>query len=192
MALAAEYKEDIQNRAAKPLLYVGIVSIIMLFAGFTSAYIVRQTQGNWMSFELPSVFYVSTAIILLSSLSLFFASFSIKRNNTLGLKIGLAITFLLGIGFIFSQYNAWQELVKMGVFFTGEKSNASGSFLYIITGLHLVHLLGGIVALAVTFIKSLLEKYSSENLLGVELCSIYWHFLGILWVYLLLFLQFID
>lgn len=185
-------KEQIKKKAAKPLLGVGIMSIVMLFAGLTSAYIVRQAQGDWLEFELPSGLYISTVIIFLSSLSLIWASISLKKGYLNAFKQGLGITLFLAVGFIISQFIVWEQLVRVGVFFGGSGSNPAGSFLYVLTGLHLAHLIGGIVALVIVFVSALLGKYSPDKRLGFQLFEIYWHFLGGLWIYLLLFLLFIH
>lgn len=184
-------KVTIQAKTSKPLLYIAIASIVMLFAGFTSAYIVRQAEGNWLEFELPNVFYVSTAIIILSSVTMWYANVAASKNNFKLVTYSVAATLILGIAFAYSQFAAWDALVESGIFFTGQSANASGSFLYILSGMHLAHLGGGLIALLVVLVNSIKNKYSSENKLGLELCSTYWHFLDVLWIYLLLFLLFI-
>ena len=185
------YKAELkaaQRKASKPLLWVGIVSIVMLFAGLTSAYVVRADNGNWLIFNLPDIFFISTAVIITSSLTLFLALKMAKKNNQRGMILGLLVTLILGITFTFTQFEGWRELTAKGVVFAGKYSNASGSFLYVLTGLHLAHLAGGLISLLVTLVNGLRRKYSAENTLGLELCSIYWHFLDILWVVLFLFL----
>ena len=185
----AEIKQA-QRKAAKPLLYIGIVSIVMLFAGLTSAYVVRADNGQWLVFELPSIAIISTGIIVTSSLTLLLAQLAIKKNNFSLTSLALALTLALGIAFFFTQIEAWRELTAKGIYFVGAKSSASGSFLYLIALLHLAHMSGGIIALVVSLTKSLLKKYSSSDYLGIELTAIYWHFLDLLWVYLFLFLYF--
>ncbi|MBL7918394.1 MAG: cytochrome c oxidase subunit 3 [Bacteroidia bacterium] len=182
--------EAMRRKTAKPLLWIGIVSIIMLFSGLTSAYIVRADNGNWLVFQLPSIAMVSTAIIITSSLTMLLAQLSIKKDNFKATSLFLFITFVLGIAFTFTQYLGWKELTLQGIYFLGKYSNASGSFLYVITVLHILHLAGGLWALLITLIKSLRKRYNSSNYLGIELCSIYWHFLDVLWIYLFLFLYF--
>ncbi len=182
--------EAMRRKTAKPLLWIGIVSIIMLFSGLTSAYIVRADNGNWLVFQLPSVAIISTAIIITSSLTMLLAQFYIKRDNFKATSLFLFITFILGIAFTYSQYLGWKELTIQGIYFLGKYSNASGSFLYVITVLHILHLAGGLWALLITLIKSLRKRYNSSDYLGIELCSIYWHFLDVLWIYLFLFLYF--
>jgi cytochrome c oxidase subunit III len=184
-------KEEIrtsQRKAAKPLLYIGMVSIVMLFAGLTSAYVVRADNGNWLVFELPPIAIISTAIIITSSITMFVAQTAIKKNNYRLTSLALFVTLALGIAFFFTQWEGWKQLTSQGIYFVGKYSNAAGSFLYLIALVHLLHMAGGLVALSVSFTKSLLKKYSSSDYLGMELTAIYWHFLDLLWVYLFLFL----
>jgi cytochrome c oxidase subunit III len=176
------------RKAAKPLLYTGMVSIVMLFAGLTSAYVVRADNGNWLVFNLPDIAIISTAIIITSSLTMLTAQLAIKKDNYKLTSLGLFLTLALGIAFFFTQIEGWKQLTAQGIFFVGKYSNASGSFLYLIALVHLAHMIGGLIALAVSLTKSLLKKYSSADSLGIELTAIYWHFLDFLWVYLFLFL----
>ncbi len=178
----------VRNKSLKQLLWIGIASIVMFFAGLTSAYVVRKPQGNWIDFVLPDWFLFSTITIVLSSVCLFMAKRRIKNKHTSSKFI--IYTLILGIIFSCFQFQGWQELINQGVYLTGIGSNVSGSFLYVITLAHLAHLIGGLVALAVTIINNQRGKYSSENFLGFELAAIYWHFLGLLWVYLFFFLKF--
>ncbi len=183
----AELKKD-RRKAAKPLMYIGIVSIVMLFAGLTSAYIVRADNGNWLVFNLPDIAILSTAIIVTSSLTMLWAQRSVKKDNFRGVTAGLAVTLLLGLAFFYTQVEGWRQLTAQGIYFVGKYSNASGSFLYLIALVHLAHMIGGLIALSVSLVKSILKKYSSQDYLGLELTAIYWHFLDLLWVYLFLFL----
>lgn len=184
-------KQNIKLKTQKPMLIIAIVSMVMLFAGLTSAYIVRQAEGEWLHFELPRMFWISTGVILMSSVSMNWALTSAKKNNLGSVKKAMGLTLALGLLFIICQFLAWNELVNQEVFFAGTKSNASGSFLYALTGLHLAHLLAGVIYVIVVFVRSLKNYYNSENTLGLQLCSIYWHFLDILWLYLFFFLLFI-
>lgn len=188
------YKSELtaaRRKSAKPMLWLGIVSIVMLFAGTTSAYVVRADNGNWLIFNLPGAFYLSTAVIITSSITLFMALRMAKKNNKAGTVIGVLLTFILGIVFTYTQFAGYSDLVGKGIVATGKYANAAGSFLYFITALHLLHLFGGLISLFVTLINSLRGKYSAGDTLGLELTSIYWHFLDILWVYLFLFLYYI-
>jgi cytochrome c oxidase subunit 3 len=185
----AEIKEA-ERKTAKPLLYIGIISIVMLFAGLTSAYVVRADNGNWLVFQLPSIAIISTAIIVTSSLTMFVAQMAIKKDKYALTSLALFITLALGVAFFFTQIEAWKQLTAQGIYFVGKYSNAAGSFLYLIALVHLLHMIGGLIALSVSLTKALLKKYSSSDFLGIELTAIYWHFLDLLWVYLFLFLYF--
>ena len=178
----------IQKKSLKQLLWIGIGSIVMFFAGLTSAYIVRKAEGNWLEFILPDWFLYSTITIVLSSVLLIVAKSHLKKNKPVNRFI--FFTLLLGLLFSYFQFRGWQNLTTQGIFLTGEGSNVSGSFLYVITLSHLVHLLGGLIALVITLINAQRNKYHSNNYLGFELTSNYWHFLGLLWVYLFFFLKF--
>jgi cytochrome c oxidase subunit 3 len=178
------------KKSAKALLWIGIVSIIMLFSGLTSAYVVRADNGNWLVFQLPSIAIISTGIIITSSLTMLLAQMAIKKDNFRATSVYLFITFLLGLAFTYTQYLGWKELTVQGIFFLGKYSNASGSFLYLIAVVHLLHLFGGLIALLITLTKSLRKRYNAQDYVGIELSAIYWHFLDALWIYLFLFLYF--
>ncbi|HBH05160.1 MAG TPA: cytochrome oxidase subunit III [Flavobacteriales bacterium] len=180
----------IRARASKPMLWIGLVSITMIFAALTSAYIVRQADPDWLSLQLPQPFFVSTAIIVLSSMTLWAAAYFIKQNNYAQVTNFVGLTLLLAVGFVFAQFYTYSYMVDEGYYLTG--SNISSSFLYILTGLHLAHLFGGIIALIVTMVYALRKKYSKDHKLGFELTATYWHYLTGLWIYLLLFLLFVK
>ena len=188
--LKAELKAA-QNKASKPLLWIGIFSMVMFWAGLTSAYVVRADNGNWLIFNVPNIFIISTAVIITSSITLFYAYNSAKKNNYSQVTLGLLLTLLLGFAFMYCQYKGWKELFNNGIVLGGKKSNASGSFFILFVFAHWAHLIGGIISLTITLLKSLRKRYNAENTLGLELCAIYWHFLDILWVYLFLFLYYI-
>lgn len=190
-AISTEERRVIRNKIAMPMLFLSMGSMFMLFAAFTSAYYVRQQKGDWLQFDIPQIFYISTAVILLSSVTMNWGLSAIKKNNLAGLKTASGITLLLGLGFVVCQFLGWSVLYSQKIVFAGKYSNASGSFFYVLTLMHLLHLVAGIIALFVVWIKSIQGKYTSENLLGVRLCAIFWHFLDILWIYLFLFLLFV-
>lgn len=179
----------VKNKALKQLLWIGMGSIGMFFAGLTSAYIVRKAEGNWVDFILPEWFVYSTIVIVISSLILIFATRRIKKNKEIFSLI--VLVFLLGVLFTYLQINGWKELTSMGVYLTGEGSNVAGSFLYILTLSHLVHLAGGLIALFVAAINIKTKKYNSKSFLGLEITAIYWHFLSVLWIYLFFFLKYL-
>lgn len=185
-------KQEIRKKTAKPMLYVAIGSMVMLFGGLTSAYVVRHAEGNWLVFTMPQAFYFSTALMLLSSLTMNFALMAAKKNNFTQIKQALGATLVLGIGFMICQFMGWSQLSAQKVFFAGKDSNASGSFFYVLTGLHLAHLLGGMLYLLAVNIKALKNKYTAQNYLSLQLCATYWHFLDGLWIYLFFFLIFIS
>lgn len=180
----------IRTKTAKPLLWVALAGMTMIFASLTSAYVVRQADSDWLSIELPNVFYFSTAIIILSSLTLVYADISAKKDNQLGVKLGLGLTLALSLAFVFSQFDAYQVLMENGMFFSG--SGISSSFLYVLTFVHLAHVFGGNITLLVTTINGFKGKYSSKDKLGIELASWYWHYLTGVWMFLLLFLLYIK
>lgn len=187
MAIENQPQEKPKIATEKVLLAIGIGSIVMLFAGLTSGYIVRQAEGNWKFFELPSVFYISSIIILISSFTMQMAVRAVKKDELAQVKSFILITLGLGLAFVFTQFLGWNELVKNNVYFS-DKLTPSGSFFYVITGLHLAHLAFGLLGLIITGSKSIRERYNSKNYLGISLCAIYWHFLGGLWIYLFVFL----
>ncbi|CAN5388689.1 hypothetical protein BH23BAC1_BH23BAC1_05920 [soil metagenome] len=166
-------------------LWLFIVSIVMIFAALTSAYIVRQGQGNWFEFDLPSIFWINSGIIILSSVTMHIAYLSAKRNNLEWVKIFMAITTLLGVLFLIMQFYAWDELKKMEIYFVG---NPSGSFLYVFTGVHGFHLVTGLIFLIVVLVATFRYKVHSKNMIQMEMCSTYWHFLDGLWLYLFMFI----
>lgn len=178
----------VENNAKKQLLWIGMGSILMFFGGLTSAYIVRKPEGNWMEFILPEYFTFSTVIIVLSSILLFFVKGQLRKNNSV-FQLVLSV-LLLGLLFTFFQFKGWQQLIAQGVYLTGEGSNASGSFLYVLTLAHLVHLFGGLIALLYVTIQSKKKVFTIKNSLAIDLTSLYWHFLALLWLFVFALLNF--
>ena len=189
--LSKEEEQERKERSEVLLLWLAIASIVMVFAGLTSAYVVRQAEGNWWYFDLPNLFYINTAVIIVSSITLILASVNIKKDNIQQTKIFMLLSLILGFVFVFIQFKGWGVLVENGIFFAGAESNAAGSYLYAISGVHLAHIFGGILTLLITTIKTFGGKYNSKSYNGIRLASIFWHFLGILWIYLFGFLIFI-
>jgi cytochrome c oxidase subunit 3 len=172
----------------KMILWLFIVTIVMLFAAFTSAYIVRKADGEWLLFSLPSIFTYSTAVILLSSVTMQWAYTLIKKGLIEKAKPLVAATFVLGLTFLYIQYIGWGELVDMNVFLGGDSSNPAGSFVYILSGVHAFHLVTGLIYILIVFSMLFSGKITKEKSLQFELCSTYWHFLDLLWIYLFVFL----
>lgn len=175
------------NRAREYSLYIGLASIFMMFSALISAYVVRQAAGNWLEFPLPTEFYVSTLLILLSSISLFFSRKAFISNNQQRYRVLLIISLILGLSFVYYQYRGWIEMTNLGVFMDG---NPSGSFVYIISGLHALHVLGGILALIVAMVDSFVNKQIvvQSRLVRLNIITRYWHFVDILWLYLFFFM----
>ncbi len=157
----------------------------MLFASQTSAYLVRRAEGNWLEFQMPTVFWYSTIVLVASSISMQWAYFSAKKDNFTNLKIAISITFALGLAFLWMQFEGWRQMVDMKVYFVG---NPSGSFLYVFTGLHGFHLISGLAVLLFALVSAFRFKVHAKSLRRIEICATYWHFLDILWVYLFFFL----
>ena len=193
MDLTKGTTQDKQKRAKKMMLWFGIISLVMSFAGLTSAFIVSSSREDWLvNFTLPSAFTYSTLIIILSSILLFLAKQSFKNNKsaiTTSLLIG---AFVLGIVFIYSQIQGFNQIIASGYNFTGPTSNITISYIYVIAVVHILHVLAGIICLFVVIINQLNKKYSKQNRLGFDLASNFWHFLDILWVYLFFFLYFFN
>ncbi|MFT6165474.1 MAG: cytochrome c oxidase subunit 3 [Vicingaceae bacterium] len=186
-----DFQEEKRKKVMKPLLWFGMASIVMLFAGFTSAVIVRKGDGVWLQYDIPNMFFVSSVIAVISSVFMILALFFAKKNNQQMLKTFLWLTFTAGAAFVYTQFSGYTQLVENDIFLTGPSSNPSGSFLYIISGLHLLHLAGGIIALLIVIFNAMKDRYNSENLLGLQVCSTYWHFMGAMWIYLYVFFRMI-
>jgi cytochrome c oxidase subunit III len=183
--IVEEPKEQLTMNPKKFAMWLFIVTVFMVFAAMTSAYIVRRAEGNWAFFELPPLFWINTVIILVSSVTLQWAYISAKRDNLELVKIAIIITTVLGVAFMVGQYLAWSELVTNSIHLVG---NPSGSFVYIISGLHGAHVLGGVIYLLILLNSALKFRVHSKSLNQIEMCATYWHFLGGLWLYLFLFL----
>ena len=165
-------------------LWVAIGSILMMFAGLTSAFIVKSNQTNWVSVAIPSVFWVSTSVILLSSLTVQMALRSFKQREMNRYRLLIGVTLVLGIAFVILQWLGFQELWEQHIRFTG---GGAGQFLYVIFGLHALHVIGGVLALLVMFIKAYVGTTKLYSSVPVEVAATYWHFVDILWIYLLVF-----
>jgi cytochrome c oxidase subunit III len=166
-------------------LWVGIGSLLMMFAGLTSAYIVKRNQANWQAFDLPQFFWYSTVTIVLSSVTIFLAEKAFKQREMRKYRSLVIATLILGVLFIVFQLLGFQQLYAKEITLTG---NVSYSFMYVIICMHAAHVVGGLIALLVLFAKAFSKKTRTYNSVPVELVSTYWHFVDVLWIYLLLFL----
>jgi cytochrome c oxidase subunit 3 len=166
-------------------LWIAIASILMMFAGLTSAYIVKSGQANWEEVKTPQVFWYSTAVILLSSVTIQMALRSFKQREMNRYRQLMLATVLLGGLFVTLQWTGFIQLWNRGIQFRGVAG--AGQFLYVIFGLHALHVLGGMIALIVMAIKAFVGKTKIFGATGIEVMTTYWHFVDLLWVYLLVF-----
>ena len=184
------YKEK-SKRAKKMMLWFGIISLIMSFAGLTSAFIVSSSRADWLKdFQLPEAFTISTIIIVVSSITMLLAHRALKLDNRKGTSVWILITFALGIAFIACQISGYNQIIASGYHFTGETSNITMSYIYIISALHIAHVIAGLISLVVVIYNHFKQKYNSKEKLGFELASTFWHFVDILWLYLFFFFYF--
>lgn len=170
-------------------LWVAIASIVMMFVGLTSAYIVRHNMPNWLEFAIPKVFWYSTIAILLSSATMHLALKAFEAHEMKRYRVLISITLILGLLFCIFQGLGFYAIYTGGVQIFGMGSNPSASFLGIIVGLHFLHVFGGMVALLVMFINAYSTRRKNYSNIPVEIMSIYWHFVDILWIYLFIFLS---
>lgn len=169
----------------KYVMWITCASIVMMFAGLSSAFIVKRSQANWISFDIPLIFWYSTGVIVLSSITLIMCRKAFINRKIPQYKGLLTLTTFLGIAFIVMQYIGFEQLWGSGITLT---RNVAFSFLYVIVGLHAVHVLGGVIGLVVLYIKSLNNKKKIYSSLPIDLMNTYWHFVDLLWIYLLIFL----
>jgi cytochrome c oxidase subunit III len=168
----------------KFLLWVAIGSILMMFAGLTSAFIVKSNQTNWIQVEVPQVFWISTAVIMVSSLTVQMALRSFKQREMNRYRLLVAVTLVLGAAFVLLQWMGFQALWNDDITFKG---GGAGQFLYVIFGLHAIHVIGGVIALLVLFLKAFAPRVRFYSSVPVEVAATYWHFVDLLWIYLLVF-----
>ncbi len=166
-------------------LWIGLASIVMMFAGLTSAYIIKRNLSNWITFDLPLIFWYSTAVIIISSITVMLSRKAFKERRMRNYRQWLITTLVLGVAFIAMQYIGFTQLWASGVTLT---RNVSFSFLYIIVGLHALHVVAGVIALIIILIKAFRRKIKNYDPVQIELMGTYWHFVDFLWIYLLLFL----
>ena len=181
-----------KNRSKQMMLWFVIGSLIMSFAGLTSAILVSRRREDWMSdFELPQAFLISCGLMLISSVTFIMAKKALKGNNRSVSTVLLLVTFGLGIAFIISQYAGFNQIVASGYYFTGAASNVTMSFIYVIAFVHILHVVVGLISLLVVIYNHFKQKYTATEMLGMELSATFWHFVDILWLFLFLFLTFL-
>lgn len=180
------------QRSKKMMLWFGMISMGMSFAGLTSAYIVSKSRPDWLTdFIIPQAFYISLAVVILSSATMYFARVSVqKEQHKVGMYLLIA-TLLLGLIFVYFQFKGFAEIIANGYYFTGGESTITTSFIYLVVIMHLAHIFSALVALIVVIYNHFKQKYNNGQTLGIELAETFWHFVDILWVYLFLFLYFV-
>ncbi len=185
--------EEKNKRAKKMMLWFGIVSLIMGFAGWTSAYVVSSKREDWLdNIALPQAFFISTILIVLSSFTYIMAKKAIKGNEQKKSGNWLLLTLILGVAFIVLQFIGFSQMLDSGYYFTGPTSNIKMSYVFLIAFVHILHVVAGLISLLVVIVQQHKGRYTRKNLLGMELGATFWHFLDILWVYLILFMFFVK
>ncbi len=182
-----------RRRAKKMMLWFGIISLSMSFLGFTSAYIVSSKRDDWLkNFDIPQSFYYSLAVIILSSITMHFASKNVKKeNNRMGMIL-LWVTFLLGVSFVWLQLRGFDEIIGLfGYNPTGPTSNITYTYIFLIATVHIAHIAVALISLLVVIYNHFKQKYRNGKTLGIELVATFWHFVDILWIYLFFFFYFV-
>jgi len=186
--MAQVQKEDKLNLGAKKFgMWIFIFTSFMFFAALTSGFIVYSGgKGKGLHMVLPNAFLFSTAIIVISSITMYMASNAAKRLQFEKQRLFLWLTVILGVLFFAGQFYAWNQLIQMGVYFVN--NNASQSFIYVFVAAHLLHIIAGLIILAVALTGSYKNIPQVKNLYRMQMSSIFWHFIDIIWIYLYVFL----
>lgn len=191
MEMTIQEQNERKAQSYKLILWFAMVSMVMMFAGLTSAYVVSTSRADWLKdFQMPPAFFISTLVIIASSITFLFARKAIKQGKQQLTSQWLLATLVLSIAFVVLQFVGFSQIIEMGYFFTGSESTITTSFLYIVAILHLAHLFGGLIALIIIIYNHFKQKYNASQSLGIELGEMFWHFLGILWILLFLFFFF--
>ena len=191
MTMTAQEHKARSARSYKLLLWFAMMSMTMMFAGLTSAFVVSKSREDWMKdFHMPIAFFFSTVTIILCSVTFHLAKKAIQKDNKKATTNYLLLTLALGVLFVILQFIGFNQIVQSGYYFTGAESNITTTFLYVVTVVHLAHLFGGLISLLIIIYNHFKQKYNASQTLGIELGAMYWHFLDFLWVYLFLFLYF--
>ena len=185
-------EEEKIHRAKKNMLWFGMISLTMSFAGLTSAYVISKERKDWLTdFEIPQAFYISLAVIILSSISFHFAKKMIQKDeNRMGMWL-LLTTLILGVAFVYLQFRGFSEIIANGYFFTGSESSITTSFIYLVVLMHMAHIFVALITVLVVIYNHYKLKYKNGKTLGIELAVTFWHFVDVLWIYLFLFLYFV-
>ncbi|WP_062056526.1 cytochrome c oxidase subunit 3 [Aquimarina longa] len=181
------------DRSKKTMMWFAMISMAMVFAGLTSAYVVSKSRKDWETdLVFPNAFIYSIIVIIASSITFHFVKKAIEKNNRSLATAMLLSTLILGSIFVFLQFEGFSDMIKQGYHFTGPTSNIVSTFMFIIVVTHLAHIVGGIIVLLIVIYNHFKQKYKIGKTLGLELGAMYWHFVDFLWVYLFLFLYFVQ
>ena len=194
MDLTQGTREEKTGRSKKMMLWFGMGSLIMSFAGLVSAFIVSRKQRidkDWLQdYLLPDVFIISLVLILVSSLTFVLAKRALKQNNRQMVTVWLFVTLALGIAFVFSQLEGFNQFIENDLYFTGKSSNITITYIYVIVSAHIAHVAAGLICLIVVIYNHFKQKYNSNSMLGFELAANFWHFVDVLWLVLFSILYF--
>ncbi|WP_299891377.1 cytochrome c oxidase subunit 3 [uncultured Lacinutrix sp.] len=184
--------EEKNERAKKMMLWFGLISLFMSFAGLTSAVIISRTRPDWSDdLQLPQIFLYSVFVIIASSITFIIAKRALKSGNRAMTSLFLILTLVLGTVFIFMQFEGFNTLINSGYYLTGETSNPKASFIFLIAFVHILHVAVGLFCLLVVIYNHFKQKYIANKMLGLTLAGTFWHFIDILWVFLYLLLYFV-
>ena len=191
VTITTEEQKQRSAKSSKMILLFAMVSMFMMFAGLTSAFIVSKSRVDWLKdFKLPTAFYISTVLIVACSVTFHLAKKAIQKDDRSQTTLMLLATLALGVSFVVSQFVGFGQIIESGYYMTGQGSSITVTFLYIIAFMHLLHLAGGLISLLIIIYNHFKQKYNSTQTLGIELGAMYWHFLDLLWVLLFLFIYF--
>jgi len=192
MDLTQGTTEEKIQRSKKNMMWFAMISMAMVFAGLTSAYVVSKSRKDWATdLVFPQEFFYSLLVIIASSITFYLVKKAILQGNRSMASGLLLVTLLLGIAFVYLQFQGFENMMGQGYYFTGPTSNIVSTFIFIIAATHILHVAGGIIVLFVVIYNHFKQKYEKGQTLGLELGAMYWHFVDFLWVYLFLFLYFI-
>lgn len=180
------------RRAKKMMLWFGIISLFMSFAGLTSAYIVSKSRPDWINdLVIPPAFTISLVLIILSSITIHFAKKNVqKEKHRTGMYLFL-VTLALGLAFVWFQLQGFNEIIGIfGYNPTGPTSNITYTFIFLIAVVHLAHIAAALICLLVVIYNHYKQRYKNGKTLGIELAVTFWHFVDILWIYLFFFFNF--
>jgi len=193
MDLTQGTQEEKNARAKKMMLWFSLISLFMAFAGLTSAVIISRKRPDWSSeLGMPNIFLITVFVAIISSLIFIFAKKVLLKGNRSLATILLLTTFGLGVLFVFLQFEGFKDLIASGYRFTGQTSNPKASFIFLIAFFHVLHVIAGLICILVVIYNHFKQKYNATKILGLELAATFWHFVGILWIFLYLLLSYVG